>query len=182
MKTYRLSAAGRRTTLVLLVGALVIWAFAIWSFSSTVTIGSADGLQNLPISQLVPALLMLVLIVATPFLFWNLLEEWDAAYTPTTEGLRFESLGARIVYPWEAIAAVRQVDDDGDETIDEVLVRGDFTGQIRNPVVRFLHGQAYGRNKLPIYPGLEERQELINEICLRVGLNQPVGDSAEEAV
>ena len=109
MQTYRLSPAGRRPTLVLLVAALLIWAFAIWSFASTLRISYnplqlwpslqqslADGLG---VGQVVPALLMLALIVAKPFLIWNLIEEWAAVYTPTPEGLRVESLGIRVTNP-----------------------------------------------------------------------------------
>lgn len=184
MKTYRLSPAGRRTTLILLIGALAIWGFALWSFRSTLNLSynpllfwstlSASIEQGLAISQLVPALLMLVLIVATPLLVWNLLEEWAARYTPTEEGLRFEALGVRVVYPWSAIRAIQRVDDDSDEPLDEVLVAGDPTRQIRNPLVRFLHAQAYGRNKLPIYAGLEERDELLEEIQRRSNLHSQV--------
>ena len=38
MKTYRISPSGRRTALILLVGALIIWVFALWTFSSTLGI------------------------------------------------------------------------------------------------------------------------------------------------
>jgi hypothetical protein len=174
MQTYRLSAAGRRLTLVLLVAALLIWAFAIWSFASTLRISYhplelwpslqrslADGLG---VGQVVPALLMLALIVATPLLIWNLLEEWAAAYTPTPEGLRFESLGLRVTYPWSAIETLRRVDDDAEEPLDELLLDGDYGAQIGNPVVRFLHRQAVGANRLPIYAGIEDRDGLIADI------------------
>ncbi|NJM07372.1 hypothetical protein HC891_16090 [Candidatus Gracilibacteria bacterium] len=177
MKTYRLSPAGRRITLILLVGAVLIWAFALWSFSRTLGISynplqfwptlSASIEQGLTIGQIVPALLMLVLIVATPLLIWNLLEEWDAAYTPDEEGLRFTSLGVNLLYPWSSIAAVRRVDDDGDEPLDEILLTSDHTVQIRNPMLRFLHGQAYGRQRLPIYSGLAARDELLETIRQR---------------
>ena len=70
MKTYRLSSTGRRTALILLVGALIIWAFALWTFRSTLGIsynpvefwGSLRSSveRGLSISQIVPALLMLV--------------------------------------------------------------------------------------------------------------------------
>jgi hypothetical protein len=69
--------------LILLVGALIIWAFALWSFSSTLNVSynpllfwstlSTSFSQGLSVGQVVPALLMLVLIVATPLLIWNLL-------------------------------------------------------------------------------------------------------------
>jgi hypothetical protein len=174
MKTYRLSASGRRTTLILLVGAVIIWGFALWSFRSTLEISynpllfwsslSTSVAGGLSISQLVPALLMLVLIVTTPLLLWNLLEEWAATYTPTEQGLRFESFGIALTYPWAAITAIRRSDDDSDEPVDELLITGDHHRQISNPLLRFLHTQAYGRGKLPIYAGLAERDELLNEI------------------
>jgi hypothetical protein len=188
MKIYRLSSAGRRITLILLVGAVLIWAFALWSFSRTLGISynplqfwpslSASIEQGLTIGQIVPALLMLVLIVATPLLIWNLLEEWDAAYTPGDDGLRFTSLGVDVTYPWSSIAAVRLVDDDAHEPLDEVLLTADHTEQIRNPLLRFLHGQSYGRQRLPIYSGLADREDVLETIRQRAsGVSE-----AEEAV
>ena len=174
MNTYRLSAAGRRLTLVLLVAALLIWAFAIWSFAGTLRISynpfalwpslqqsMADGLG---VGQVVPALLMLALIVATPLLIWNLIEEWAAAYTPAPDGLHFESLGVHLTYPWPAVVAIRGADEDTDEPFDELVLDRDYSPQITNPVLRFLHRQAYGAARLPIYAGLEERDGLIAAI------------------
>jgi len=190
MKTYRLSPSGRRTALILLVGALIIWAFALWTFRSTLGISynpalfwsslraaiQGDNGQGLSISQIVPALLMLVLIVATPLVIWNILEEWAATYTPTDDGLRFDSLGVAVTYPWDGIGAIRGVDEDSDEPMDELLLREDYTRQIRNPLLRFLHGQAYGRRKLPLYAGLQDRDELLVEIRRRAGLAEGTED------
>jgi hypothetical protein len=181
MKTYRLSTSGRRTALILLIGALAIWGFALWTFRNTLGISynplyfwdtlrtSID--QGIEMSKLVPALLMLILIVATPFLVWNILEEWAATYTFTDEGLRFEALGVGITYPWNAIQSIQRIEDDSDEPLDEVILNADFTNQIKNPILRFLHAQAYGRQKLPLYAGLENRDELIAEIRDRAGLS-----------
>lgn len=192
MKTYYLSATGRRTAIVLLLGALAIWGFALWTFRSTLALSyhplafwsslQASIDQGLSISQMVPALLMLVLIVATPFLIWNLLEEWAASYTPTETGLRFQSLGIDILYPWTAIAGIQRVDDDSDEPLDHLLLISDETRQIRNPILRFLHAQAYGRKTLPIYPGVAARDALLAEIRQRVGLvEQSDADSVQTA-
>jgi hypothetical protein len=190
MTTYRLSPAGRRTTIVLLLGALAIWAFALWGFRSTLNLdyhplrfwGSLNASieQGLTISQVVPALLMLILIVVTPLLFWNLLEEWAAAYTPTDEGLRFASLGITIVYPWEDMQAVRTIDDDSDEPLDEIHLSRNHNQQIRNPLLRFLHAQAYGRRTLPIYSGLAQRDKLLGIIHERAGI-AGAGDVASPA-
>ncbi|NNJ09976.1 hypothetical protein EKD04_006525 [Chloroflexales bacterium ZM16-3] len=172
MKTYRLSPAGRRTLIVLLVGALLIWAFALWSFVSTLGINlgqlwpslQASLSSGLGVGQVVPALLMLALIVATPLLIWNLLEEWSAAYVAGDDGLRFESLGIVITLPWSAVSGLRAADDDGDEPLDEILLSQDAAAQIANPLLRFLHRQAYGGRRLPVYAGLEDRLDLLAEI------------------
>ncbi|NTW97675.1 MAG: hypothetical protein HGB28_03910 [Oscillochloris sp.] len=163
MKTYRLSAAGRRTAIMLLVGALLVWSFAIWSLVSTLKIYLGSP-QSLGVGQVVPALLMLVLTVASPLLIWNLLEEWSAAYGVSDDGLSFESLGVMITLPWSSVAGLRPADDDGDEPLDEILLRQDVGAQIANPLLRFLHRQAYGSRHLPVYAGLEGRAELLNEI------------------
>jgi hypothetical protein len=190
MKTYRISPSGRRTALILLVGALIIWVFALWTFSSTLDISynpiafwgtlRASVEAGLSISQLVPALLMLVLIVATPLVIWNICEEISASYTPAADGLRFSALGVNLDLPWAGISAIRRVDEDSDEPMDELLLREDFTGQIRNPVLRFLHGQAYGRTKLPIYSGVTDRDELLASIREQAELVEGTGDRGQE--
>jgi len=191
MKTYRITPAGRRTALILLIGALIIWAFALWTFRSTLGI-SYSPLEfwgtlrqkidaGLSISQIVPALLMLVLIVATPLVIWNIIEEWAAAYTPAEDGLRFTALGVAITYPWAGVSALRRVDEDSDEPVDELVLSEDYTRQIRNPVLRFLHGQAYGRTRLPLYAGLADRAELIDEIRRRAGLPEQLSGAEAPA-
>ena len=187
MKTYRISPAGRRTALILLIGALIIWAFALWTFRTTLGI-SYNPIEfwgtlrqtvdtGLSIGQIVPALLMLVLIIATPLVIWNILEEWAAAYTLAEDGLRFSSLGLDLTYPWAGISAIQRVDEDSDEPVDEVVLKEDYTRQIRNPVLRFLHSQAYGRTKLPLYAGLGNREELLEEIRRRAGLDEPADNA-----
>ena len=180
MKTYRISPSGRRTALILLVGALIIWIFAIWTFGSTLGISynpaafwgtlRASIEQGLSISQLVPALLMLVLIVATPLVIWNICEELAAAYSPADDGLHFTALGVKLIVPWAGISAIRLVDEDSDEPMDELLLRQDYTSQVRNPLLRFLHAQAYGRTKLPIYAGVADRADLLAVIGQQAGL------------
>lgn len=177
MKTYELSAAGRRTVMMLLVGALLVWVFAIWSLISTFQT-SLPQLQSLSMGHVLPALLMVVLIIATPFLIWNLLEEWAATYGTSDAGLRFESLGVAITLPWSAVAGLRPADDDGDEPLDEILLRQDVGPQIANPILRFLHRQAYGARHLPVYAGLEDRAELLNEIRRNAAIAEMSGHSA----
>ncbi len=193
MDTYRLSASGRRTALILMVSALIIWAFALWTLRSTLgstddpALGFAEALRinldrGLTIGQIVPALLMIVLIVAAPLVIWNTLEEWDAAYTIADDGLRFRSLGVALTYPWSGITALRRTDDT-DEPVDELLLADDYTRAIRNPLLRFLHRQAFGRSRLTVYAGVERRDELLDAIRARSSLAEPVpaADPALEA-
>ena len=43
MKTYQLSATGRRNVMLLMIGAGLIWIFAIWTFQSTLAISYSPG-------------------------------------------------------------------------------------------------------------------------------------------
>ncbi|HMP38860.1 MAG TPA: hypothetical protein PKA05_00625 [Roseiflexaceae bacterium] len=124
-------------------------------------------MQGPTLGQVVPALLMLVLVVATPFVIWNLLEEWSAVYTVTDDGLRYQSLGIDMLIPWSAISATRRIDVEAEESADELLLHEDPTPQISNPLLRMLHVQAYGRRKLAIYAGVEQRDELLAAITRR---------------
>ncbi|MBC8075425.1 MAG: hypothetical protein H7Y32_05065, partial [Chloroflexales bacterium] len=56
------------------------------------------------------------------------------------------------------------------EPLDELVLQGDYTSQIKNPLLRFLHAQAYGRTTLPLYAGIEGREQLLNEIRARAGI------------
>jgi hypothetical protein len=182
MKTYRLSPSGRRNAIVLLIGALMIWVFALWTLRislATSSDPSASLIQalrenldrGLSIGQIIPALLMAVLLVAAPLTVWNILEELGAQYTPTDAGLRFTSFGIALTCPWGSVVGIRRLDADADEPLDEVTLNDDLSTQIRNPLVRWLHRQACGARRLVIYSGLEDRDDLLREIRVRAGLN-----------
>jgi hypothetical protein len=183
MRTYRLSAAGRRTNLALLIGALVIWFFALWSLSSTLGIQYAPAQfwasvqavfsAGLGVGRVVPALLMLALIIATPLLIWNLLVEWTASYTPMPDGLQFTALGVQITYPWATIQSLQSGADDQDEPLDAVIVAVDQTEQIAHPLTRALFRQAFGRTRLPIFAGVADRADLVAAIGAAVGRPDP---------
>lgn len=186
-QTYRLTAAGKRQAGVLLVAALLVWAFAIWSFASTLRL-SYNPVQFWPslqeslaaglgLGQVVPALLMLVLMIATPLLIWALLQELSAAYTPLDEGLRFEALGLSILIPWPAVNGLRRAHA-GDEAFDELIVDDAQGAPTAHPVVRLLHRQAVNPGHLPIYPGVEQREELIAEIQRHLAASPPTSGAA----
>lgn len=182
MKTYRLSPSARRSAIVLLIGALIIWVFALWTLRISIATGSDPSTgfvqalrenldRGLSPGQIIPALLMVVLLVATPLAAWSILEELGAQYTPTDAGLRFTSFGVALTCPWNSVIGVRRRDDDADEPFDEVALSDDLSSQIRNPLVRWLHRQACGARRFIIYAGLEDRDDLLREIRMRAGLN-----------
>jgi hypothetical protein len=181
MKTYQLSATGRRNVMLLMIGAGLIWIFAIWTFQSTLAISYSPGKildslqaalgQGLTVDRTVPALFMLVLMVAAPLTIWNIAMEWVARYTPTGDGLRYDAFGISLVIPWSNISDIRAIDADSDEPSHELRLKIDPSAQINNPVLRLLHVQAYGRVVLPVYAGIEHREELIDEIRRRANLS-----------
>jgi hypothetical protein len=184
MKRYRLDATGRRVTLLLMLGALVVWLFAVWKLpdllstenvrvsylhlSSTLAAAITDGLG---VSRIVPALLFVVLVVAAPLLIWNLLEEWSTSYTVRDDGLLYDTVqGISVLYPWTAIKSVRRADPEARSPDHEVIVDDVGVCQIGSPLLRWLHQQAFGRMRIPVYARVAERDELIAEIVTRAGL------------
>lgn len=181
MQAHQLSSAGKRTILAMLVGALIIWAFALWTFRST--IGSVPGepelgffaalgrnlSQGFGIGQIIPALLMLVLVVATPLVFWNLIVEYAADYTATEQGLQFHSFGIALDLPWTTMTTLRTAEEV--ERGSALMFDRDITQHIGNPLVRLLYRLNYGRSSLPIYATLDERAALLDEIATRSGVS-----------
>ncbi len=180
-KTYRLGRRGRRMAYLLLAGSLLIWLFALWTLKNTLKIGLRPqtflpSLQALwgrltgtagtmTAEELIPAIIMLVLVPVVPLLIWNIVEELRASYTLGPAGITFRSLGIELFYPWSEVASLRPVDEEAEEEpLDEILLKSSRLFSIRNPLLRFLHAQAYGRRRLPIYGGLEEREELLERI------------------
>ncbi len=180
-KTYRLSRAGRRMVYLLLAGGVLIWLFALWMLKNTLRISLGNflpsvkllvkrvigyaGTQPLSAEEAIPAVIMLVLVLVVPLLIWNILEELKASYTVGPAGFTFRSLwGIALRYSWDEVAALRPVDAESEAPLDELVVRTSHLASIRNTLARFLHWQAYGRHKLPLYGGLEERDDLLGRI------------------
>lgn len=177
---YRLGRAGRRMAYLLLAGAILIWGFALWTLKNTLHISlrslgpslqelgqrlvGAQGAAPVTPEEAVPAAVMLVLVLIVPLLIWNLLEELNASFAVEASGITFRSLGIELHIPWEEIVALRPVEEEAEDRLDELVLRNAHLSSIRNPLVRFLHRQAYGGRRLPLYGGLEKREELIAQI------------------
>jgi hypothetical protein len=193
MKTYRLNSNGRRATALLALGALLVWVFALWKLPDTLSSSSvrvsylhvpstlsAAIEQGLRVNQIVPALLLIVLIVATPLLLWNLVEEWSTFYIVRDDGLIYDTVqGISVLYPWTSIKSVRRVDPESDGQDYELIVDRNCVSQIGNPLLRWLHQQAFGRTRIPIYARTDDRDELIQEIVTRAGLRTMPSGAAE---
>lgn len=184
MKTYCLNSTGRWATALLALGALLVWIFALWKLPDVLsspgaqvsylhlpsTLGAAIQ-QGLRVSQIVPALLLVVLIVAAPLLLWNLLEEWSTRYIVREDGLVYDTVqGISVLYPWTSIKQLRRVDPESAAPVHELIVDRSEVGQIRNLLLRWLHEQAYGRTRIPIYARIDNRDDLLHEIVTRAGL------------
>jgi hypothetical protein len=171
MMTYRLSRSGRRMTLILIAAALLLAVFALLTLQTALgfrylnfaaTFGAALG-AGFGVGQLIPAALLLLMLVAAPLLLWSLWEEWSTSYTVAADGLTYRTIGGiSLHYPWSAIRTIRR--GEGDEAIAELIVAPGADAQIRNPALRWLHRQAFGQDRVPIYPGVEARDQLVAQI------------------
>lgn len=182
-KTYRLNQTGRWIALGIAAGTLGFWLFALWQLPNVL---SSDAIQvsylepgtfvqaidqGLNAYQIVPALLLIVLIVAAPLLIWNVAEEWSTTYTVRDDGLIYDTIqGIRVLYPWSAIKSLRLVDPEAREPVHELIVDQRGVLQIRSRILRWLHAQAFGRSRVPIYAHITDRDDLIDEITRRAGL------------
>lgn len=184
-KTYRLTRQGRSLAITLLIGAIVLWITALWMLGNTLNLNlrrlpdslytvldatlkgqlANEPYKGLTVNQLVPAALLLVLVIAAPLMVWNVCEEWFTRYTVTDQGLLYQTIGRiKVLYRWEAIHGIRPVDPQADEPVDELIVDRDGILQIRSRLLRTLHRLAFGRGRVPIYAGVEDRDELLARI------------------
>lgn len=99
-QVYRLSAAGRRTALILLLGVAAVWVFAAWSLVTQ----ALDGVSG---PEWVTAVLMLGILLVAPVVGWTLLEERNATITTDAQGLTYRSInGIHLAYTWPEITGL----------------------------------------------------------------------------
>lgn len=177
--------------MLLMIGAVVLWVTAVWMLGNTLNISyrhlpstlgpllqatiqgrpSEGEYIGLTTNQMVPAGLLLILVVALPLVMWSLCEEWFTRYTVTEQGLLYQTVGPiAVLYPWDSIRGIRRVDPQSDEPVDELIVDRSGLLQIKSRLLRWLHRVAFGRARVPVYAGVEERNELLARITVYSGL------------
>ena len=195
--SFPMSKEGRRQAIILLLGVGSIWVFALWSLITILEngltgvewISSLLMLGMLVVSPMVAWALLEEAnsrittgergITYATFGGITLTYGWDevSGFKPKGRKSRIarfflgedddtEENSNKLVRSDRADDIDR---DDSDAEPDTLLlaVRKDRTVTIANPVVRFLHKQSHG-DSLPIYGGLENRDELLAEIASRL--------------
>ena len=105
--TYAMSRDGRRQAIVLLLGVISIWVFALWTLVTTLD-GGLSG------AEWVTAALMLAVLLVAPLVGWTLLEEANARYTVLPDGLTYSTVGGiSLTFPWAEIQGVKPKDAPG---------------------------------------------------------------------
>ena len=118
--TYPMSKEGRRQAIILLLGVISIWVFALWSLVTILQ----DGITGV---EWVSGLLMLAILVVAPLVAWTLLEEANSRVSTSEDGITYSTLGGiTLKYAWADIAGFKDKgrkgrlarfflgDDDGD--------------------------------------------------------------------
>jgi hypothetical protein len=177
MKVYRLSSSARVAAAGMALAAIAVFGAAIWKLPAVLgaswadlpgTLGAAWA-EGWSAAQVVPALLMVAVIVAAPLLAYNLVEEASASYTICEDGLLFGVLpGVKVLYPWSAVRGFGPLDPEESEPAYELRVDSRGLRQLRSPLLRWLHQQAWGRSRVPIYAHVAGRDELIDEILDKI--------------
>lgn len=183
MNVYRLSTGARIAAGGMALGVVAAFGAAIWKLPAVLgaswddlwgTLGAAWA-AGWTAAQVVPALLMVAVIVAAPLLAYNLVEEASASYLVRDDGLLFGVVpGVKLLYPWSAVRGLGPVDPEESEPAYELRVDSVGIRQLRSPLLRWLHRQAWGRSRVPIYAHVAGRDELIGEILERTGIDSKV--------
>lgn len=99
--TYRMSREGRRQAIILLLGVISIWIFALWSL---ITI-FADGIHDV---EWVTGLLMLAILLVAPLVAWTLLEEASSRVWVDDRGITYATVGGiRLTAPWADVTGFK---------------------------------------------------------------------------
>jgi hypothetical protein len=205
--TYPMSREGRRQAIVLLLGVVSIAIFALWSLINILQDGVSDVewvtsafmLAILLVSPLVAWTLLeevnAIITADDDNLTYRTLGGVALQYKwPDIKGLKPKQGRSRLARFFlgnddadlhEAPASsAPNSDDDAEGSTEEpgtllLAVADDPALQIKNPIVRFLHKQAYG-DTLPLHGGLTGRSLLINTINKHTGSNiQPLNESSD---
>ncbi|HEY1017149.1 MAG TPA: hypothetical protein VGE07_30825 [Herpetosiphonaceae bacterium] len=156
--TYRLSAAGRWKLAALLTATVLCWLLGLVLYRQAWAPPPAEGVARPPLQgQVVPGYLFGALLLAAPLLAWDVLAELTARYAVLPEGLRFRSLLLDVTYPWERLQSLKPAGQPG--RLDAVAAPGPLA-----LAGRLLHPQTYGRHRVPIYPDVAGRDELVAAI------------------
>ncbi len=177
MNVYRLTSGARAAAAALALAVLALAGLAIWKLPAVLgaswaglpgSLGAAWS-RGWSAAQIVPALLMVALIVAAPLLAYNLIEEASASYAVRDDGLLFGVLpGVTVLYPWSAVRGFGPLDPEEREPAYELRVDSRDMRQLHSPLLRWLHQQAWGRSRVPIYAHVAGRDELISAILERI--------------
>lgn len=174
MKTYRLTRQGRLLTLSLIAAVVLLWVFALLSLPGVLGLDIGDLRASFPaamgdglgVDEVIPAAILGAMLVAAPVVLAALIEEWSARYSITDDALLYQTLpGIALRAPWQAIGGLRLTESE--EPVADVMVPPETLGAIRNPLLRTLHRWAIGAQRIPIYAGVEQRDELLAEIARR---------------
>src|SRR5205823_3925247 len=90
-----MSRQGKRQALILLLGVVTIWIFALWSLITILQ----DGVSGV---EWVSMALMLGLLLVAPVVAWVLLEEANSRFIVSSKGIQYRTLaGISLDYGWE---------------------------------------------------------------------------------
>jgi hypothetical protein len=135
--TYPMSKEGRRQSIILLLGVISIWVFALWSLIAMLP----DGITGV---EWVTGLLMLGILVVAPVVAWTLLEEANSRITADDAGITYNTIGGiTLVYSWADIAGFKDKGRKGriarfflgDDDVDNNKSQSDETEE-STPVVK----------------------------------------------
>jgi hypothetical protein len=172
MKIYRSGRNGylRSGILIATLALLALFcgrkAFGLWLGLSAKP--TDPQLWGINLATTFPAFLLTLITISAVMVMWYLVCELLTTIELTDQGLSLRSPGYRVNYQWSQIQTVEVIDEGSEDTPLVIRLKGDKLPREKTLIKQMFYRQAKQLDRLLLYPVLEDRAALKDELVARL--------------